>query len=194
MPLEILSTIAALGTFLVIGATAVAAVVQLRHMRNQNQLSALIMLNHDFNDPVLQESLRFVQNYLPQKLSDANYRRELEARGFIDSRQHIELETCNWFDVTGTLLKQGAVEEEGFLELFARLAVSYWEMLEPVVAIVRRRRGPGQYANFEYLAIRAREYLALNPNGSMPTEIRRLDVADPWLASDHPASAGDAKS
>jgi hypothetical protein len=36
MSLEIMSTAAAIGTFLVIAATAIAAVVQLRHLRAQN--------------------------------------------------------------------------------------------------------------------------------------------------------------
>jgi hypothetical protein len=184
MSLETLNTLAAFGTFVVIGATAVAAVVQLRHMRATNQLWALITLYHDFNHPVLQEALRFVQNYLPQKINDAGYRHELDGRGFIDARQHMELEVINWFEVTGTLVKQGAIEESVFLELFGRLAAAYWDILAPVIAIVRRRRGDGQYANFEYLAIRAKDFIAKNPGGDLPRGLRRIAVSDPWLAID----------
>ena len=42
MSLELLNTLASIGTFVVIGATAIAAVVQLRHMRANNQLEGLL--------------------------------------------------------------------------------------------------------------------------------------------------------
>ncbi|MBV8282486.1 MAG: hypothetical protein JO347_10555, partial [Candidatus Eremiobacteraeota bacterium] len=41
MSLELWSTIAAVGTFVVITATAIAAVIQLRHMRSSNQITIL---------------------------------------------------------------------------------------------------------------------------------------------------------
>ena len=40
--LEILNTVAAVGTFLVITATAIAAAVQLRHLRANNQLAGML--------------------------------------------------------------------------------------------------------------------------------------------------------
>jgi hypothetical protein len=39
--LELLNAVAAVGTFLVIGVTAIVALVQLRHMRVSNQLEGL---------------------------------------------------------------------------------------------------------------------------------------------------------
>jgi hypothetical protein len=41
MSTELLNSIATLGTFVVIAATALAALVQLRHMRGSNQIAAL---------------------------------------------------------------------------------------------------------------------------------------------------------
>ena len=41
MSVELLSTLASVGTFIVIGATAIAAIIQLRHMRGSNQIIAL---------------------------------------------------------------------------------------------------------------------------------------------------------
>jgi hypothetical protein len=41
MSLELLNTFATFGTFVVITATAVAALVQLRHARSSNQIAAL---------------------------------------------------------------------------------------------------------------------------------------------------------
>ena len=41
MSLELASTLASIGTFIVITATAAAAIVQLRHLRSSNQIAAL---------------------------------------------------------------------------------------------------------------------------------------------------------
>lgn len=181
---ENLNTIAALGTFVVIAATAVAAIVQLRHMRANNQLSAILALYREFGDKELQEAFRYVQQYLPQRMTDQNFRQELAARGFIDNRQHLEIEVLNWFEQMGTLLKHDVVDSAIFLDIFGRLTSVYWDLLEPTLAIIRRRRGASQYQNFEYLAIRARQWLALHPHGTMPKEIHRLGLTDPWLAAD----------
>jgi len=55
MSQEILSTAAAIGTFVVIAATAIAAVVQLRHLRAQNQLTGLLTVLARVEDPQFNE-------------------------------------------------------------------------------------------------------------------------------------------
>ena len=42
MTLEVWSTLASVGTFVVIAATAIAALIQLRHMRGSNQIAVLM--------------------------------------------------------------------------------------------------------------------------------------------------------
>jgi len=184
MSVDLVSTLAAVGTFVVIGATAVAAVIQLRHMRASNQLGALLALEREFHGEDLQESFRFVQRELVYKLKDQAYRAELERIGFIDTRSHMEVNVLNWFNELGTLLKNGLVEETAFMDLFSRLAVQYWEILSPALAIVRRRRGSGQYHSFEYLAIRARKWLSDHPEGAFPKGMSRIPLLDEWLDED----------
>jgi len=46
MSLETWSTAASIGTFVVIAATAVAALAQLRHMRSSNQIAAVTAMQH----------------------------------------------------------------------------------------------------------------------------------------------------
>ena len=187
MSLELVSALAAVGTFVVIGATAVAAVIQLRHLRASNQLDALLTLEREFRSDDLQQSFRFVQNELSYKLGDPVYRGELERIGFIDSRAHLEVNVLNWFNELGSLLKNGLVDETAFMDLFSRLVVQYWEILAPAIAIMRRRRGPGQYHGFEYLAICGRKWLSENPQGSFPKGMSRIPLLDEWLEKDsHP--------
>jgi hypothetical protein len=184
MSLEVLNTIGAVGTFLVIGATAIAAIVQLRHMRAANQLDAVLSLERDFRGPELQEAFRYVQRELPFKLRNPEYRAELEAIGFLDERTHLEVKACNWFNEMGTLVKNQLVTENAFMDLFSRLVINYWERLEPAIAVMRRRRGDVMYHDFEYLAIRARTWLQLHPHGTFPSGMQRTPLRDPWAGED----------
>jgi len=55
IPLEVLSTTAAIGTFVVIAATAIAAVVQLRHLHASNQLTGLLTVLARVENPTFNE-------------------------------------------------------------------------------------------------------------------------------------------
>ena len=183
--LELLNAIAAIGTFIVIAASAVAALIQLRHMSAGNQLDAILSLERDFRGPEIQESLRYVQTELRERLRDADYRRDLVDIGFVDSRTHLELVACNWFNAMGTLLKNGLVSERTFMDLFGRLIVYYWSELGPVVALMRRNRGATQYHDFEYIACRARAWLERYPAGTFPAKMKRESPADPFIEGDN---------
>jgi hypothetical protein len=181
MTAEWVTALATLGTFVVIGASAVAAVRQLRHMQAANQLQGILALEEHFRDPDLQAALTYVQSTLPSKLQDPQYRGELERRGYIDSRVHPELLLCNWFNKMGLLVKHRIVSEAAFMDLFARLIVYYWDALSPAIALMRRSRGQGEYHAFEYLALRGREWLALHRDGVFPKRMVRepISAAEP---------------
>jgi len=185
------SALAESGTLIVILASVLAALVQLRHIRAGNQLQALLSLERDFRRPDLQQSLTYVQEKLPQRLEDPAYRRELESIGFIDPSVHPEMIACNWLNEMGTLVKRELVSEDTFMDLFARLIVHCWKQVSPAIAIMRRSRGPAQYHDFEYLALRATAWLKANPQGIFPHGLARETLADPWLEIDQkPASQG----
>ncbi len=179
--LALLNAIAGVGTLLLLAATAAAGLVQLRHMRASNELAALLEIERDFRSPELHAALRDVQRDLARQLDDPGYRARLSAPGYLDPRQHPEMTVCNWFDRVGALVRAGYVSERLFLASFGRLVTYYWSVLEPAIAVLRRTRGPGQYANFEYLAyvVRARA----RPRRATRSATRR-PVADPWLEED----------
>ncbi|HEV2037356.1 MAG TPA: hypothetical protein VGQ96_02025 [Candidatus Eremiobacteraceae bacterium] len=184
MSLEVWNTVAAFGTFFVIFATAIAAVIELKHMQSRNALHAVLSLQREFSDPDLQEALRYVQLYLGQKLHDTQYRAELDGIGFVDSRVHLEMRVCNWFNEMGLLVKNDIVSEDAFLDQFGRMVDYYWKLLAPVIAILRRRRGDEQYQNFEYLASLSRKWHAQHPTGVYPKDVPRMPVDDVWQAED----------
>jgi hypothetical protein len=184
MQAETLTAWATLGTVIVIGASAVAALIQLRHMRASNQLEAVLSLEQDFRSPPVQGALHYVQERLTGKLEDPHYRDELETIGFINTDVHPELVACNWFNEMGTLLKHGLITEETFMDLFGRLIRYYWKALSPAIAIMRRSRGAGQYHDFEYLALRAQAWLDKYPHGLFPPRMPRMPIEDPWAQLD----------
>jgi hypothetical protein len=186
---QVATAVAQVGTFVVVGGSVIAALVQLRHMRSGNQLQALLSLERDFRGPQLQAALTYVQEHLPQRLEDPAYRRDLDQLGFIDPEVHPEMVACNWLNEMGTLVKRDLVSEGTFMDLFGRLIVHCWKHLSPAIAIMRRKRGQAQYHDFEYLAVRAEAWLQRNPQGTAPRPFARAEVADPWLAVDTAADA-----
>jgi hypothetical protein len=177
---DLVSTLSAVVSTLVIAIGAVAAIVQLRHLRASNELDGIIALEENFRNAEMQAALRYIQTELPLRLEDSEYRAMLARRGFIDTHEHPELIVCNWCNTLGTLVKHHVVSEEMFMDLFARLIIFTWRNLEPVVAIMRRTRGEVQYHDFEYIAIRAERWLAQHPAGSFPKGHARRTIADPW--------------
>jgi hypothetical protein len=184
-----LSAFAETGTLVVILASVLAALIQLRHIRAGNQLQALLSVEHDFRAPELQAALIYVQKTLPQRLEDPAYRRELERIGFVDTGAHPEMIACNWLNEMGTLVKHGLVSEDTFMDLFARLIVHCWGQVSPAVAIMRRRRGEFQYHDFEYLAARAAAWLKRNPRGMFPRAFSRAPLPDRWREIDRQEAA-----
>ncbi len=181
---EFINSAANITTVGILVISAIAAAISLHHSQAFNQISAVLVMERDMRSPEMQESFRFVENELPFKMRNEEFRAQLEAIGFIDSRIHLEINVCNWFNAMGTLLKNNLVEESAWMDLFSRLVVHYWEILAPVIAIMRRKRGDVQYANFEYVAILARAWLEEHPSGRFPKKVPRMTLKDPWLEAD----------
>lgn len=188
MTLEALSTAAAVGTFLVIAATAIAALVQLRHLRVSNQLQGLLAILSLPYDPVLSESFQFVSHELGARLRDPQFRRELEAAQ-VDRKIHKELLICDYYERLGSIVKNGLIPEELYFD--NSTPEQYWTLLSQVIALRRRVRGPVAYDNFEYLIARSRAYDRRHPSGTYPANLDRVEIEDPWLAEDRSSSGAD---
>ena len=181
---DVLNASVQVATLLVFGGTAVAALAQIRHLRASNELDALLRITEQLRADELQAAFRYVETELESKLADPAYRAELGRRGFVDARTHPEMTVCNWFNEVGTLVKNRLIDERTFLDLFSRLVTYYWGRLEGTIALLRRERGPGQYENFEYLAMLALAWRDRHPNGAYPPRAKRLQIADVWKEPD----------
>jgi len=181
MTLEALSTAAAVGTFLVIAATAIAALIQLRHLRVSNQLQGLLAILSLPFEPVLQESFEFVSHDLEDRLRDPAFRHELE-KPTVDRKIHKEMRVLDYYERLGSIVKNGLMPEELYFD--NSTPEQYWKLLSQVIAIRRRTRGHVVYDNFEYLVSRSRAYDRRHPDGNYPRGEGRVEIEDVWLAED----------
>ena len=66
MTAEWVTAIATLGTFLVIAASAIAALLQLRHTRGSNQIIALTECRERLESDEFNDARQFIANTLPE--------------------------------------------------------------------------------------------------------------------------------
>ncbi len=189
MSLELVNTLATFGTFLVIAATAIAAVVQLRHARGSNHIAALNELRETMETPGFQEAQQFVNAELAAKMQDPAFRYQiaLPAAARTDEARTMLRRVsafANFYESMGILVKTGLVDADLVLEMWADIARSAWERLEPFTAIARRRIGDALLENFEYLTVLAQDWMTAHPKGTYPTGVRRIELNDEWLDAD----------
>lgn len=180
MSLELWNTIASWATLLVIAATATAAIFQLRHMRAGNDLQGLLKVLEMAYEPVVQEAFDYLTGVYPQRVRDPAYLRELEMDP-IDSRVHKELVACEYYERLGSYVKNGLISSEFYLDCSS--PEMYWDMLAPVIAILRRVRGCSAYENFEYLVVLSRRWNERHPEGNYPKGLPRIVIPDPASAA-----------
>jgi hypothetical protein len=187
MSQETLATAAAVGTFIVIAATAIAAVVQLRHLRAQNQLTGLLTVLARVEDPQFNEWVDGAREIMKSRLPDSAYRRSI-LDGTYERKNNAWLNLANSYDWVGSLVKHKLIPEESLLDVYAGRVEHAWSIIEGVVPLVRARRGPTVWENFEYLVVRAREWTTAHKDGAYPKGVPhlRIDVTWPELQASKP--------
>src|SRR5271170_2199522 len=145
MSLELLNTFATLGTFLVITATAIAAIMQLRHMRGSNQIVALNELRESFQTSEFAAASRFVGAELAKALDDQAFRYEIghaQARSVETHEAIAKIRIVgNFYESLGLLVRSGLVDRDLVLDFWAGSVLPVWERIAPVTAIYRREQG-----------------------------------------------------
>ncbi|MGZ3498585.1 MAG: DUF4760 domain-containing protein [Vulcanimicrobiaceae bacterium] len=178
MPLESLSTAAAVATFFVIAATAVAALIQLRHLRISNQLNGLLTFLQLLQSAEMRELLNFVRHDLAGRLDDPTFLSELQERP-VNRAKHPELYVCQFFDHIGSHVRSGLIEEDVFLQTVWYDVHLYWALLRPVIEATRKNTPQDNirqyvFENFEYLAARAAAWMERHPTGNYPAGTSRM--------------------
>lgn len=172
MSVESWTLMVSFATLIVIAASAIAAIVQLRHLRAGNQLSGLITVFGMLQDPSVRELLTYVRHELPDRLKDVAFREALLEIP-IDRQKHPELYLCDMYNHIGSFVRSGLIDERTYLQTDWYNVNLYWRLLADVITIVRSNR-PYLFENFEYLAARAKTWIEKHPEGDYPRNERRI--------------------
>jgi hypothetical protein len=188
MSLELWNALATFGTFVVISATALAAIVQLRHARGSNQIAVLNELRETQERAEFQAAMHFVTAELAEKLNDPSFRHQIVNRAARTAENGPligrALTLGNFYESMAMLVRNGLVERDLTLEIWNRPVVYSWEALAPLTAMLRRRYGSVTWENFEYLTVLSQDWLNAHAKGTYPPGARRIELQDEWLEAD----------
>jgi hypothetical protein len=165
MSLELISALASVGTFVVIAASALAAIIQLRHLRSSNQISAINGIQELFESNEFRCARRFIQDELPRLAKEPQFAARVEHRIMDDGLSSLNI-IGNIYENLGAFCKYGLIDKEIACDLFSGPILSSWTGMMPIIALRRRSLdAPALLENFEYLAVLCEDFEARHPDG-----------------------------
>jgi hypothetical protein len=186
MSAEWVTAIATAGTFVVIAASAIAALIQLRHMRGSNQIVALTECRETLESPEFREAQRFVSYELPKRLESDEECRKIAQLPFSGEYQAIGT-VANFFESMGLFVKVGIIDRRIACDFWSEVVLRNWKALAPVTAYVRDAIGTqALWENFEYMATLSERYQREHPTSyperlaHMPVDTSLIERAKAW--------------
>lgn len=174
---EWLTALASVGTFIVIAASAVAALLQLRHLRSSNQIAAYNECRETMETQTFRDALSFIRNELPARLQQPGAPEEIVRVGLSGEYGVIRL-VANLFESMGLFVKVGMMEERIACELWSGIVLDTWLRLRPLTKVVREQVNPGIWINFEYMAVLCEQYTERFHGGQYPANVKRMPLDD----------------
>jgi hypothetical protein len=189
MSLELINTAAASITVTIVAATALAALIQLRHLRSANQIHALLSVGEKLDSREFSDALTLVNSKLEATLADPEFRRyEIAIRQRVPpptfetryaEMHHALILVGNTFELMGLLVKNGIVDQRIFVDQYCGVTLGAWKRLADFTALGREAGDPNGWEYFEYLAVLSEDWLHSHPI-SYPKGVRRYPLYNPW--------------
>ena len=190
--MELINAIASVVTAVVIGATAIAAIIQLRHMRANNQITALLAVQAEFDAKDFRDAEARMRREFPEILEEPGFckyfiallkdQEPVENPRYDEVRRAARL-VANTYENLGVLTKRGIIDRALVLEAYSFIVANAWSDLEGLVAIIRVGTGEQTlFENFEYLAAISQDRLASQPD-EYPRNVKRLNPQLPQAAA-----------
>lgn len=183
MSAEWVTAIASAGTFVVIAASALAALLQLRHTRGSNQIIALTECRETLESPDFREAQRFVSYELPKRLADPKERLRIALPQSQFEGEYQAIDTvANFFESMGTFVKNKIIDADLACDLWSYVVMRNWTALLPVITYVRKDlQAQSLWENFEYLAYISTIWLQRHPDGTYPQRLKRMPADDSFI-------------
>ncbi len=175
MTAEWVGALANVATLAVILVTAIAAFVQLRHMRSSNQITAMTECRETLESPAFRAAQLFILNELPKRLADPVERQNAFHLPPIGQYEAIS-QVGNVLEGLGLFVKAGILEAEIVCDYWALLVTRNWHNMAPLISRARRVvKSDALFENFEYLAVLCEDYTRKYPS-RYPNGVRRMPI------------------
>lgn len=191
MSFESLNAVAPLVTVIIVAATAIAALVQLKHLRAGNQINAMLSIGEELSGKMFSDAGDLVRYRLAAALEDPLYREYEVAMSLGKPAPEVDAEYValrraslvvgNGYEELGILVKRGIIDRDTFLDRYCYLITTAWKRLEPVTALTREAMGNDwAWENFEYLAVLSEDWMVKQATGTYPRGMRRMKLTNRW--------------
>jgi len=178
-----ISTLVGLGTFFVITITAIAAVIQLRHLRRANELEGLLSVVARIDSMDFQTCVDETRRLVADRMPDPEYRRSL-LDGTFERANNPWLQLGNAYEWLGTLVRWQLIPERALMDMYAPNIIAAWKSMEPIIVVIRRKpKNAALMENFEFLYVRSRQSLDQTPS-RYPADTPRAELRDEWAEAD----------
>jgi len=188
---ELVTALSSLVTAVVIAATAVAAVIQLRHMRSGNLIEAILSFRAMLEDDEHRKANRLLRGGdLERELEDPQFRRYLYRiskklpvenvpQRYVDLHE-AAIALGNSFELIGGMVRNRVVAPDVFLANYWWVVTSAWERMKEYIALGRQYAGTdGLFEDFEYLTVISGEWAKRHPD-SYARGVARMPLVNPY--------------
>ncbi len=182
MTAEYVTALASVGTLLVIAATALAAFVQLRHLRTSNVLMVLNDFREAYERPEMTAALEALPGIIT-RLEDPESRRELAKANASPDWARGVFPLLRLLETLGSYTNRNVVPRDLVCDNWSPVVLSIWTESAPLIAVLRRTGGPSLFENFEMIAVLSRRWLD-EKHEVYPTSLPRMKLVDPWAEED----------
>jgi hypothetical protein len=177
MSAEWATALGTIGTFVVISASAIAALLQIRHMRSGNQIAAYNECRETMDAPEFRAALHFIRTELPERLKDPQLLREAVEKNLPGEYAAIRM-VANLYESMGLFVRIGMMDRRIACDLWSGIVLDVWNSLRPMTKAVRARSGSGVWINFEYMAAISHAYMAGGGGVEYPAGTSRMPLDD----------------
>ncbi len=188
---ELVTAVSSIVTAVVIAATAVAAVIQLRHMRSGNMIEAILSFRAMLEDDEHRKANRLLRGGdLARELENPEFRRFLYRiskklpledvpQRYIDLME-AAVALGNSFELIGGMVRNRVVSPGIFLANYWWVVTNTWARMKEYIAMARQYTGADSlFEDFEYLTVISEEWARRHPN-SYARGIARMPLVNPY--------------
>lgn len=179
MSAEWATALGTIGTFVVITASAIAALLQIRHTRSGNQIAAYNECRETMDSQDFRVALQFIRTELPERLKDPLLICEVVNGNLAGEYAGIRM-VANLYESMGLFVRIGMMDRRIACELWAGIVLDVWNALRPLTATVRMTNGAGVWINFEYMAAISQKFFEQH-EGEYPAGVPRMPLPPPAL-------------